>query len=100
MPLAKEGIDNTYLNESRREPSFGDIPQPSQDLNEPNSSQSNESFHDKDEETLQRALNRIYENKILQLKSQFKGCEVDTMIERYEPEEKQRQGSQEIGNKH
>ena len=46
MPLAKEGINNTYLNESRREPSFRDIPQPSQDLNEPNSSQSNESFHD------------------------------------------------------
>ena len=69
MPLAKEGINNVYLNESRREPSFRDIPQPGQDLNDPNSSQSNESFHDKDEETLQQDLNRIYANKILQLKS-------------------------------
>ena len=80
MPLEKEGINNAYFNESRREPSFGDIPQPSQDLNEPNSSQSNESFHDKDEETLQQALNRIYENKILQLKSELKDCEVNATM--------------------
>ena len=62
MHLAKEGVNNTYLNESRREPSFEDIPQPGQDLNEPNSSQSNDSFHDEDEENLQQVLNRIYES--------------------------------------
>ena len=80
IPLAKEGINNAYLNVSKREPSFGDIPQPSQDLNEPNSSQSNESFHDKDEETLQHALNQIFENKILQLKAELKDCEVNATM--------------------
>ena len=80
MPLAKEGINNAYLNESRREPSFRDIPQPVKDLNEHNSSKSNESFHDKDGENLQQALNQIYENKILQLKAELKDCEVNATM--------------------
>ena len=59
---AKELICNAYPNESKMEPSCAGIPSSAQDLNKPNSSQSNDSFHDEDEENLQQVLNRIYES--------------------------------------
>ena len=54
------------------EPSFMSIPSPVQDVNNINSSQSDDSFHDQDEETLQQVLDRVYETKIAELKNEFK----------------------------
>ena len=44
------------------------IPSSVQDVNILNSSQSDDSFHDQDEETLQQVLDRVYETKIAELK--------------------------------
>ena len=51
-PSAKELICNADPDESEMEPSCVGIPSFSQDMNKPNSPQSNDSFHDEDEETL------------------------------------------------
>ena len=50
------------------EASFMTIPSRVQDVNNLNSSQYDDSFHDKDEETLQQVLDRVYETKIAELK--------------------------------
>ena len=50
------------------EPSFISIPSPDQDVNNLDSSQSDDSFRDQDEETLQQVLDRVYETKIAELK--------------------------------
>ena len=41
-------------------------------MNNINSSQFDDSFHDQDEETLQQVLDRVYETKIVELKSELK----------------------------
>ena len=61
MPCAKE---ITNPNKFDIGPSFIDAPQPVQDYDKPSFSQSDDSFHDQDDETLQQVLDRIYEDKI------------------------------------
>ena len=53
---------------SGHEPSCMSIPSPVQDVNNLDFSQSNDTFHDQDEETLQQVLDRVYETKITELK--------------------------------
>ena len=62
------------------EPSFMSIPSPIQDVNNLNSSQSDDSFHDQDEETLQQVLDRVYETKIAELKSELKECQANAAL--------------------
>ena len=50
------------------EPSFISIPSPDQDVNNLDSSQSDDSCRDQEEETLQQVLDRVYETKIAELK--------------------------------
>ena len=57
---------------SSPKPSFMSIPSPVQDVNNLNSYQSDDSFHDQDEETLEQVLDRVYETKISQLKKELK----------------------------
>ena len=52
------------------EPSFISIPSPYQDVNNLDSSQSDDTFRDQDEETLQQVLDRVYETKIAELKNE------------------------------
>ena len=54
------------------EPSFMSIPSPDQVVNNLDSSQLDDSCHDKEEETLQQVLNRVYETKIAELKNELK----------------------------
>ena len=60
------------------EPSFMSIPSLDQDVNNLDSSQSDDSCHDKEEETLQQVLDRVYETKIAELKNELKDCEANT----------------------
>ena len=65
---------------SSPEPSFISIPSPVQDLNNLNSSQSDDSFRDQDEETLQHVLDRVYETKIAELKKELKEWQANVAL--------------------
>ena len=56
------------------------IPSPIQDVNNINSSQSDDSFHDQDEETLQHVLDRVYETKIAELKKELKEWQANAAL--------------------
>ena len=56
------------------EPSLVSFPSPVQDVDKPDSSQAADSCHDKEEETLQQVLDRVYETKIIELKNELKEC--------------------------
>ena len=45
-----------------------------------NSSQSDDSFHDQDEETIQQVLDRVYETKITELKKKLKECQANASL--------------------
>ena len=62
------------------EPSFMSIPSPDQDVNNLDSSQSNDSCRDKEEETLQQVLDRVYETKIAELKNELKECQANAAL--------------------
>ena len=66
--------------ESGPEPSCMSIPSPFQDVNNLDFSQSDDTLHDQDEETLQQVLDRVYETKIAELKNELKECQVDTAL--------------------
>ena len=61
-------------------PSFMSIPSPVQDVNNLNSYQSDDSFHDQDEETLQQVLDRVYKTKIAELKKELKECQANAAL--------------------
>ena len=65
---------------SRPKPWFMSIPSPVQAVNNINPSQSNDSFHDQDEETLQQVLDRVYETKIVELKNELKECQANAAL--------------------
>ena len=73
-PLAKEITDPDKFE---IESSFIDAPQPVQDYDKFFFIQSDDSFHDQDDETLQQVLDRIYEEKIAQLKEELKEFQVN-----------------------
>ena len=56
------------------EPYFMSFPSPGQDIDNLDSSQAVDSCHDKEEETLQQVLDRVYETKIAELKHELKEC--------------------------
>ena len=62
------------------EPSFMSIPSPDQDVNNLDSSLSDDSCHDKEEETLQQVLDRVYETKIAELKNELKECQANAAL--------------------
>ena len=49
-------------------------------MNNINSSQSDDSFHDQDEETVQQVLDRVYETKITELKKELKECQANAAL--------------------
>ena len=61
-------------------PSFMSIPSSVQDVNNLNSSQYDDSFHDQDEETLQQVLDRVNETKIIELKNELKECQANAAL--------------------
>ena len=66
------------------EPSFMSFPSPSQDIDNLDSSQAADSCHDKDEETLQQVLDRVYETKIRELKNELKQCQDNAALKEEE----------------
>ena len=56
------------------------IPSLDQDVNNLDSSQSDDSCRDKEEETLQQVLDRVYETKIAELKNELKECQENTSL--------------------
>ena len=61
-------------------PSFISIPSPDQGVNNLDSSQSDDSFRDQGEETLQQVLDRVYETKIAELKNELKECQANAAL--------------------
>ena len=62
------------------EPSFMSFPSPGQDIDHHDSSQTDDSCHDKKEETLQQVLGKVYETKIIELKTELKQCQANAAL--------------------
>ena len=60
---------------SSPESAFMSFPSPDQDIDNIDSSQVDDSCHDKEEETLQQVLDRVYETKIADLKNELNKCQ-------------------------
>ena len=62
------------------EPSFMNFPLPGQDIDHHDSSQTDDSCHDKKEETLQQVLDRVFKTKIIELKTELKQCQANAAL--------------------
>ena len=60
------------------------FPSPGQDIANLDSSQEADSCHDKEEETLQQVLDRVYETKIAELKNELKECQANAALKEVE----------------
>ena len=61
-------------------PSFMSFPSPGQDIDNHDSSQADDSCHDKEEETLQQVLDKVYETKIIEFKNELKQCQANAAL--------------------
>ena len=65
---------------SNPEPPFISLQSSGQNIDNPNPPQAVDSCHEKEGETLQQVLNKVYETKIIELKGELKQCQSNAAL--------------------